>query len=75
MACACDECKYVAEFQAHLNAIPAEHRPFFEGLMIRYEALSLDNEVNQAILDGSWPSALDYIKHTADKLGMTLISK
>lgn len=73
MACSCETCKHLAEFQSRLNAILEEHRPFFEDLMLRLEAASTDRDVNASILDGSWPSAKDYIEHAATKLGYKLV--
>lgn len=73
MVCNCDNCKYIAEFQTRLNSIPKEHRAFFDDLLQRYEAAASERDVNAAILDGSWPSALVYITAAAEKLGFKLV--
>lgn len=73
MSCDCETCKYLAEFQTRLNAIPEEHRAFFDDLMQRYEGACTDRDVNASILDGSWPSAKGYIEHAAQTLGFKLV--
>ena len=73
MACDCETCKYLAEFQTRLNAIPEEHRAFFDDLMQRYESACTDRDVNASILDGSWPSAKEHIEFAANKLGFKLV--
>lgn len=72
MACNCNVCKHLAEFQTRLSAVPEEHQGFFKDLMDLYLNASMDLDVNKAILDGSWGSAKMYIEHAANKLGYTL---
>ncbi len=73
MACSCDTCKLIAEFRTRLNAIPEEHHQFFNLLLDSYLEMSMDADVNAAILDGSWPSAKESIEHTASILGYKLV--
>ncbi len=73
MDCSCESCKHLVEFQTRLNAIPEEHRPFFEDLMLRYDAACMDRDVNACILDGTWPSAKEHIEHAASILGYKLV--
>lgn len=66
-------CKLIAEYQARLSAVPVEHRKFFDAVLENYLVVAEDNDVNKAILDGSWPDALTSIQNAAAKLGYKLV--
>lgn len=60
--CNCDLCNFLREYREHLSHVPEEHRPFFEELMDMYLGQGEDYDVAQAIIDGSWPTADEWIK-------------
>ena len=57
MSCNCEICQYTDEFYTNLKDIPLEHQKFFEDLFMRYQSECLDNDVNKAIIEGSWPDS------------------
>lgn len=61
MACDCRLCRYGREVQAHLNALPEKQAEFFEDMYMQLMTAELDRDVNQAVINGTWPSADEQI--------------
>lgn len=57
MSCNCRVCVYAREVQKHLNDLPKKHAEFFEDMYNQLVHTEMDRDVNQAIIDGTWPSA------------------
>lgn len=60
--CNCKLCQRNRVFDAKIAALPEEHRGYFESL---YEGLmdtEMDNDYQNAILDGSWHSAVEILE-------------
>jgi hypothetical protein len=55
--CNCETCQELSEFYANLQKIPEELRSYFEAIYISLAGQRLDNEVNNAILNGEWPGS------------------
>lgn len=72
MACNCEVCQEIAEFTRRLAFVPEEHRDYFDGVYTALLNEREDHDVTKAVLDGSWPGAIDAIKVVAKKLGYNL---
>ncbi|QDJ96243.1 hypothetical protein Xoosp13_56 [Xanthomonas phage Xoo-sp13] len=35
--------------------------------------VEMDNDFNSSVLDGSWPTAVEYLKNSAEKCGYKLV--
>lgn len=65
--CYCDLCIYLREYRKRLVHVPEEHRAFFEDLMDAYLEQGMDNDVYEAVIDGSWPDADEWIKNARER--------
>lgn len=74
MACECASCKRTAEFNRRLSFVPEEHREYFDDI---YEALlnvEMSDDFNSAVLDGSWPNAIDILENAVTKCGYKVVA-
>jgi hypothetical protein len=55
--CNCRVCAESREIEAHITALPKEHREYFQGLYENYTMTCVDLNHANAIIDGSWPQA------------------
>jgi hypothetical protein len=70
--CECDVCKYSEEVAVNLEFVHEDHREFFEDLYMRYCAEAMDADVNMCIIEGSWPTANEYIISARKRTGIPL---
>ena len=60
--CDCNLCKENRLIEYHIEKIPEEQKNFFEGFIERHYDDALSAEYNKAILDGSWPNAVEILE-------------
>jgi hypothetical protein len=60
--CDCIECQYREELQTHLDAIPEEHRKFFDNLYEMYYQASFDAEYYRLIVNGQYPNSQEILE-------------
>lgn len=65
--CECKFCSYYREYQKMIQHVPEEHRAFFNDLYERAEMTEFELEHAQSVIDGSWPSADEYISSARGK--------
>lgn len=59
--CACDTCKDITELKHIIAKLPPEDGKFLEHLYEHVMASEMDLAHARAILDGTWPSAIDHL--------------
>lgn len=67
--CDCDLCKRQRKFQKVMRSykFKEEDRKFIEKIYEDLNMTEFDNDVNEAVLDGSWPSAKEILTRALDK--------
>lgn len=72
MTCDCKVCERHREFEGHIKLLKEagldSSVEFFENLYEDLNYVEMDNNVNQAILDGTWPSARQYAEQIIERL-------
>jgi|SRR6185437_12581966 len=61
--CDCQFCIDYKRFQVVLPLVPEEHREWFESIFDALWNISEDLSYKKAILDGSWPGAVEILEH------------
>ena len=71
LSCECRICLQRAEVVGHLAILEkyelTDQIKFFEDLYLELMSIGLDNDVNKSIIEGSWPTADENIKHAREK--------
>lgn len=61
MKCQCRICERHREYERHMKIlyrrVPARTAKFFEEMCTALDHTEMDRDVNQAIIDGSWPTS------------------
>lgn len=74
-SCDCDKCTRHREYEdimKILNSFPEQEgvtvvKGFFERIYSDLNHVEMDNDVNKSIIEGSWPTADENIKHAREK--------
>lgn len=65
--CECRICKQRKEFVGHLDILRKnglnDSVNYFEDIYLELMNVSMDNDVNKSIIEGSWPTADENIKY------------
>lgn len=67
MNCQCNTCKEAEKFFTIIKQLPEEDQKWMEDFYSNVDGERLDANVNEAILDGSWPSAIDQLEASLHK--------
>lgn len=62
MSCQCDVCKMIGRFTDIREKLPAEDAQYLEDFLEHYLNESADRDYYEAVIDGSWPDAIDTMR-------------
>ncbi len=72
MSCDCNICRRHVDFKYHIKELETagleSSIEFFEKIYEDLNYAEMDNNVNQSILDGTWPSARRFAEQIIDRL-------
>jgi hypothetical protein len=65
--CTCELCIRLKSIREHIEALPEEHREYWDNMVEGMLHVEFDNDYYKAIMEGGWPSGREVLESALAK--------